>query len=252
MNLKAVKAAELRAKYIIDKHHYGVECNTCDYNYAKWAMSDFVAQCFDVCDTPKFSNSIYGSQGTIPGNPNEPVLLDCAINVTQTVIPACTPPTIIPCVSKVTYETNLFEGHYFLIAEIDGFGESIEWDMKMTVNGEFVLDDTLLIDPSNINITNNTVTNIVDFLNSNQSVVLFENIVGSGETWKMTSLRDLNWVLSIRNTGNGSVSGANFRYYNHREPEISFFNSTVYTPFSQTSINSLVPIFNILNEEILC
>lgn len=51
MNLFAVKAAQERARYIIDKYHYGINCNSCKYDYEKYAVLDFVNQCFDVCES---------------------------------------------------------------------------------------------------------------------------------------------------------------------------------------------------------
>lgn len=82
MNSIAVKASIDRAKYIVDKYHYGIECNSCKYDYEEYAILDFVDQCFDVCESvDEITNSIVST-----------TITNCTpVIPTEIPMPVCTP-----------------------------------------------------------------------------------------------------------------------------------------------------------------
>jgi len=87
MNLLAVKAAEERAKYIVDKYHYGIDCNACKYDYSEYAIKDFISQCFSICTTDEDVLSVIDTVVV-------PIELDCTPTVPVEVVPTVCSPSI--------------------------------------------------------------------------------------------------------------------------------------------------------------
>ena len=128
MNLIAVKAAELRAKYIVDKYHYGIECNKCNYDYTEAAMQDFISQCFSICETIDgitFTGS--GDNITAEGDTSsiDTGNVDCTITVMEQPIPPCTKPTITNCKGLITIEVNNVELDDYIINETEVNGNTL-------------------------------------------------------------------------------------------------------------------------------
>jgi len=179
MNLIAVKAAELRAKYIADKYHYGIECNKCNYDYEKAAMQDFISQCYSVCitiDGVKFegtTDSVTSDETSI-----ESTSIDCSIIITEQSIPACTAPTITNCKGDITIEVNNVELDDYIVTETLSNGNTLVFDIAhLKLNGEYILlnPEPLIISPLTI-VTNSygLFTNFVAYINSLQDAVVFE------------------------------------------------------------------------------
>lgn len=73
------KAAEERSKWIVDKYHYGVNCNTCKYEWKKYAILDFVSLCFDVCTE---NVEVTSPDYTLDCSGNAPVYINIASSCT--------------------------------------------------------------------------------------------------------------------------------------------------------------------------
>lgn len=140
-----IVAASKRAAYIRDKYHFGVECNTCDYNYTEPAILDFVSQCFDVCEATTSTPS--GVQVTT-----------CNTTVSQLAEPPCLAPTVTNCLSFVTIEVNNLELDGYITNSVNVFSEFITIYLNyIKVNGEFVFRETLDSANKFITITNLTI-----------------------------------------------------------------------------------------------
>jgi len=177
MNLIAVKAAELRAKYIADKYHYGIECNKCNYDYEKAAMQDFISQCYSVCvtiDGVKFegtANSVTSDEVV-----TESVSLDCSIIITEQSIPPCTAPTITNCKGNITIEVNNVELDDYITTQAASNTLAIDI-AHLKLNGEYVLLDPEPLIINSLNLDTNSFglfTNFVTYINSLQDKVTFE------------------------------------------------------------------------------
>jgi len=93
MNLLAVKAAQDRAKYIVDKYHYGIECNQCKYDYTNPAMDDFISQCYDICSTDLNSTLILPGF-TEPVSEGTTISETCGTSITEVTTSSCSGPTV--------------------------------------------------------------------------------------------------------------------------------------------------------------
>lgn len=215
MSLLAVKAAEELSKYIVDKYHYGIECNTCQYKYAYYSRLDFVSDCFDVCSDDVTVTSL---DTTLDCSGLAPVFIE---------IPGCVPASeILDCnQTYVIREMQAFEENAYLSTIIAGAGTLVfEFDSAI-VNGVEYLTGTRKFNLTESNITKETigvleyVTNIITFLNS----LNLPNITFSPGTtrrtmkvrfpltytWQVTSVANndtTEWTHGVRINQDGIVS----------------------------------------------
>jgi len=199
MSLLAVKAAEELNRYIVDKYHYGIECNTCQYKYEYYSRLDLVSDCYSVC----------ADDVTVT---THDVTIDCS-GATPTFVSTvpCTPQAkILPC--DVVYETRemqAFEINSYLYLEVVTNLNSVLFEFNSaTVNGVSYLAATryFSITPDNIVIQNvsgtSYIMNIINFLNSLQ-LPGFTFLPGnSGRTMRVIFPQGTTW--SITSTANAS------------------------------------------------
>lgn len=163
MGLLAVKAAEQRSKYIVDKYHYGVECGTCTYDYEYYTKLDFVSDCYDVC-SDNVSVSTYDTSLDCSGR--SPVFVEEVPCTAAVGILDCNTPYVIR-------EMQAFEDNAYLYSEVvtNGFPLIFEFDSAI-VNGVEYLSGTRKFNLDSGTITTQTIgsltyiTNIITFLNS--------------------------------------------------------------------------------------
>lgn len=164
MNSLAVKAAELRAKYITDKYYYGIECNKCDYGYKSYAINDFIQQCFDICIEEPVISSVDESY-------------NCTITIEYIPAPACEGPTITNCEGLITIEVNNVELDQEVIDAVNVDGEAMAFDIKhLKLNGQYILlnPEPVTINSGNLDTTSyGLFTNVVTYLNSLQDKIIF-------------------------------------------------------------------------------
>lgn len=179
MNLIAVKAAELRAKYIVDKYHYGVNCNKCNYDYIEAAMQDFISQCYNVCvtiDDVKFEG--VGTNVTSDSPVDDSVSVDCSIIIAEQSIPACTAPTITNCKGNITIEVNNVELDDYVVTETETNTNTLAFDIHyLKLDGEYIVlnPEPLIISSATIDKNNyGLFTNFVTYINTLQDKVVFE------------------------------------------------------------------------------
>lgn len=213
----AVKAAELRANYINDVIYYGINCNTCDYNYSYYAIQDFLTDCFtDVCvDIPELETTLDVINCTPVFN-YEVESIDC--------VPAV---KILDCNQQyITQDTQALESNVFLYNDIVNLENSIRFTFsEVVVNGVNYLnmDKSVDITPDNVQVENVGsliyVTNLVDYLNSlNLPQMEFRAGLTQrtmritypvGQTWQITTKanNDLdNLVAGVKINQDGFVS----------------------------------------------
>jgi len=162
MNLLAAKAVEQRANYIRDKYIYGIDCNTCKYDYKYYAMQDYISDCYDVCETPTVSifnksidctgNSISFIDQTVCNNVNK--ILNCNYTFIKK--------------KMITFEINSY-----LLNQINVLNNTLWFEFtNIIINGQTYLSSNrkFKLDSSNIDIItvngNDYVKNIVNWLNS--------------------------------------------------------------------------------------
>lgn len=163
MGLLAVKAAEQRSRYIVDKYHYGIQCSTCSYDYEYYAKLDFVSDCFDVCSDDV---SVTSLDTTLDCTGTTPVFIP---------IPDCEPAVeILDCnTTYITREIQAPETNTFLYSTVVTGDLSVRLEFDgVTVNGVTYLAGTRYLDITPSNVTTTTVgsityvTNVITFLNS--------------------------------------------------------------------------------------
>lgn len=164
MNSLAVKASEERGKYIRDKYHYGITCKTCQYDYKKYAMLDFINQCVDVCEeveVESFDSTLNCSGGI-------PTLVSSTSNCNAEEIP------VLFCGKNYVKKKMVgFEINSWMINIVSVLKEALYFEFdRIVVNGITYLDSSRIfelnfnnIETQNIGGTN-VVLNIVDWLNS--------------------------------------------------------------------------------------
>lgn len=192
MGLLAAKAAEQRSKYIVDKYHYGVECNTCSYDYEYYAKLDFVSDCFDVCSDDVTVTSLDST-------------LDCSGRTpTLVVVPPCEPAWEILDCNRIytTREMQSFEINSWLYMETQVNENSVRMEfVSAIVNGVEYLSGTRYIDltPDSTIVESHGsveyIMNIVNFLNS----LLLPGITfypGSDTTMKVKFPEDTTWQIT--------------------------------------------------------
>lgn len=199
MNSLAVKAAEKRAAYITDKYEYGIDCNTCNYNYKHYVMQSFISECFDVCETPTVTT--YNKT------------LDCTSEIQFIAYEECIPAMqILDCnQSYVTQETLSLEiGSYLYYNAITLSGELYIEFSSMIVNGVEYLSGTkkIKIDADTIitktvGSTTNYVMNIINALNS-FNLPGFTFYAASGDRMKIQYPSGTTWQLQTSANTDGS------------------------------------------------
>lgn len=215
MSLLAVKAAIELSKYIVDKYHYGIDCNTCSYKYAYYARMDFVSDCYDVCV----------DDITVP---TVDTTLDCSAGAPTFVEPAiCTPATeILDCNQEyVIREMQAFEENSYLYTTVlAGYPLIFEFNSAI-VNGTEYLSGTRKFNLDTGTITTESVgsltyvTNIITFLNSLNlpDITFYPGTTNrtmkvrfpSSYTWQITSAANndtAEWTHGVRINQNGLVS----------------------------------------------
>lgn len=169
MNKHAVKAANLRAAYIVDKYHYGVTCNKCSKEYIKYLVNDFTTFCYDtVCNDSKLDKEIeaLSSNRTVSCN---------TVITEQTDSSSCSNiVSITDC--GITYSgciANNFEDNTTIYNKVVTDGETLIFTVSSIIVNNITylsVDTKVQITPDNISTTkvngNIFVTNIIDFINS--------------------------------------------------------------------------------------
>ena len=199
MNSLAVKAAEKRAAYIIDKYQYGIECNTCNYNYKYYAMQSFISECFDVCENP--SVTTYNKT------------LDCSSTIEFIPYSECVSAIqILDCnQSYVTQETVSLEINSYLYYNVITLsGELYIEFSSIVVNGieylsgvrKIKLDSDTLITET-IGSTTNYIMNIINELNS-FNLPGFVFYPADGNKMKIQYPTGTTWQIQTSANGDGS------------------------------------------------
>lgn len=199
MNSLAVKAAEKRAAYIIDKYHYGIECNTCNYNYKYYTMQSFISECFDVCENPSVTT--------------HDITLDCSSSIEAIPYDDCVSATqILDCnQSYLTQETISLEINSYLYNTIITLsGELYITFSSIIINGVEYLNGTRTIrlnentvNIQNVGSTTYYITNIVDTLNS-FNLPGFKFMYSSGDKMKIEYPSGTTWQITTTANNNGS------------------------------------------------
>lgn len=192
MSLLAVKAAEELSKYIVDKYHYGIECNTCQYKYAYYARLDFMSDCFDVCDSDV---TVTTYDTTIDCTGNSPVFVAGS---------PCQPTgKIIDCNEQyVIREMQAFEINSYLYSSIVTFEGELRFNfVSAVVNGTSYLsglrtldlnEDNMIIEPIG---SLQYIRNIVDFLNSLELPNITFSPGSTGRTMRVTFPINTTWEI---------------------------------------------------------
>lgn len=200
MSLLAVKAAEELSKYIVDKYHYGIECNTCQYKYAYYSRLDFISDCFDVCEDG-FTVTTYDT--TIDCTGNSPVFVAGS---------PCQPSgKIIDCNQEyVTREMQAFEVNSYMYTQIVTLGGSLRFNfVSAVVNSTSYLSGSRFLDITPSNITTEAIgsltyiTNLVDYLNSFNLPDITFSPGSSGRTMRVTFPASTTWEITAN--ANGSL-----------------------------------------------
>lgn len=215
MGLLAVKAAEQRSKYIVDKYHYGVECNTCSYDYEYYAKLDFVSDCFDVCSDGVTITSL---DTTIDCSGTTPVFV---------AVPDCIPAVeILDCNQQyVIREMQAFEENAYLTSMTAGGYELIFEFNSAIVNGVEYLNGTRKFNLTDSSITTTMVgslsyvTNIIKFLNGLRlpNITFYPGTTNrtmrvrfpSSYSWQVTSVANndtTEWTHGVKINQDGLVS----------------------------------------------
>lgn len=165
MNKNAVKAANLRAKYIIDKYQYGISCTKCSYKYKEYLIKDFRSFCYtDVCGDDLDLSDITNNK-----------TLDCTLTSTEVTYETCqTSPEFIDC--DIVYtgcRVNNFEDNDSMYTSIVTNNDTLYFNLSAIVvdSTSYVSTDRLIeINSTNINIQkingNNIIMNLFDYINS--------------------------------------------------------------------------------------
>jgi hypothetical protein len=200
MNSLAVKAAQERAKYIQDKYLYGITCNSCKYEFKKFALDDFISQCFSICieDVETITND--STIDCTLRNPTEVIPIDC--------IPAV---EIVDCnqLYKTMY-TQSFENVSFIYNEVMIAGEEIRLEFtSAVVNGVNYLNSSKFLDINAENIKTENVgdfiytKNIVEFLNNLNLPQLYFDVGKDRRT--MLVRFPVNYTWQIETTANDDI-----------------------------------------------
>ena len=200
MGLLAVKAAEELSKYIVDKYHYGIDCNTCKYKYAYYARLDFISDCEDVCE--EVTVTTYDT--TLDCSGRSPVFVASSI---------CTPATeILDCNQDyVILEMQAFEDNAYLYSEVVTSGNPARFEFTgAVVNSVSYLSGTRYVDVTPANVETQVIgsvtyiMNIINFLNSLNlpNMVFYPGTTGrtmkvrfpSTTTWQISSVSNSDLV----------------------------------------------------------
>lgn len=171
MNKHAVKAANLRSKYIVDKYHYGISCNKCSNSYKEDIIKDFRSFCYtDICSD---SDSL---TEYLNNNVTDNFTSNCNTTITEiedSVI--CNNiVTITDCNALYSGCTmNNFEDNATIYDKVITDEETIYFTLSSIIIGSktHLSTDTLIeINPDNI-VTkkingNNFIMNIINYINN--------------------------------------------------------------------------------------
>jgi hypothetical protein len=179
MSWRAVLAANNLAEYIINKEHYGIECNICTA-YRDYMKDHFLAECNPelVCNKLYNSNDTFTLVNGIPTVTSD-TTIDCSqVNIDEIIeIANCTGINIIDCdegTYKRSFYSPLLENSFYndIIGEDPAKSVGITLD-SFVVDGIEQIDNSpanLYIDTDNIQTTTiggvTYVTNIISWLNS--------------------------------------------------------------------------------------
>lgn len=250
MSLLAVKAAEELSRYIVDKYHYGIECNTCQYKYEYYSRLDLVSDCYSVC----------ADDVTVT---THDVTIDCS-GATPTFVSTvpCTPQAkILPC--DVVYETRemqAFEINSYLYLEVVTSNNSVLFEFNSAVvNGTSYLGATryFAITPDNVETQNvsgvNYIMNIINFLNSLQLPEFTFMPGASGRTMKVQFPQGTTWsVTSTANSSGELVHGATINQNGLSTLQLAVAGSYASPPYAGSVADAWVAGYEILKAEKFC